>query len=171
MKCDGRGMMMLKPIVELKKRLLMRRMESRFEYRDAYYEDLMRVYREALMKAEVGARQADVVRMAVNMEASRFWVSETRALKVVSMMIKGGKIRERVMRKMRRNTREMYSEIYRRVRRRMSEGELLKEAVYAVCNEKAPRMYVSESSFIVLMSRYKKEWFEKRRKRLLSAGQ
>lgn len=149
----------------------MRKKGAEFEYREAYYKDLMRAYREALAMSDVGARQKDVVAIAVRLPASRFWVSETRAYKVVGQLMRSGEEREKVLGRMRQSARDMYEEIYRRVVRRMRRtGESRWDAVVAVCGEAAPRFYIGVGSFLVYKYRYEKEWFERRRKRLLHAG-
>ncbi len=149
----------------------MRKKGAGFEYREAYYKDLMRAYREALAMADVGARQKDVVAIAVGLPASRFWVSETRAYKVMGVLMRGRKVRERVLGSMRERTREMYAEIYRRVMRRMRRtGECRWDAVVAVCGEAAPRFYIGVGSFLVFKYRYEKEWFERRLRNLPHAA-
>ena len=74
-------------------------------------------------------------------EAPRFWVSEQRAATVISRMLKG----ETDLSDMYEEKREMYLEIYRRVKKLREErpGAHVGDLVFEVINQTAPRSYMS----------------------------
>ncbi len=75
--------------------------------------------------------------------ASRFWVSEKRAMIVVSKMLKGDRILS-----MNAKKREMYFEIARRVKEylRAEPGLTLTEATFRAVNSPAPEFYLTPKS-------------------------
>ena len=75
--------------------------------------------------------------------ASRFWVSETRAAIVIGAMMRGHEP-ERMYRK----RREMFEEIYRRVREKMAADPalLMTHAVNQTVYEPAPEFYLTPES-------------------------
>ena len=70
----------------------------------------------------------------------RFWVSEARATRVISMMLKG----ENPLEGMRSEKKAMYLEIYNRVKKMKEEdpGVPLGDIVFEVVNSEAPRSYI-----------------------------
>lgn len=80
---------------------------------------------------------------AANSPASRFWVSEKRALIVVSKILKGDRILS-----MNRKKREMYFEISRRVKEHKAKepGITLTEAIFRAVNSQAPEFYLTPKS-------------------------
>lgn len=99
-------------------------------------------------------------RRAVARQASRFWVSEERAARVVAAMDAGKPVFE----KMELSKRRMYAEIQRRVAalRPGREGEPLMALVRDVVYEPAPEHYISAVS---AMNMYYKHLREKRASR------
>ncbi len=85
----------------------------------------------------------EVFTRAAMSPASRFWVSEKRALIVVSKMMKGDRIVS-----MNPKKREMFFEIYRRVKRIYDEepGITLTEATFRAVNSQAPEFYLTPKS-------------------------
>ena len=83
---------------------------STFEYKDERDRDLLRAYREQLMLCET-IDLTEVFKKVVLMPSARFWVSEERAAIVIARMFKGDKLES-----MKPNTREMYEEIFKRVK-------------------------------------------------------
>lgn len=77
---------------------------------------------------------------AANAPAPRFWVSEARATRVISMMLKG----EDPLTGMRKEKRDMYIEIFNRVKKIKEErpGESLGDIVFEVVNSEAPKSYL-----------------------------
>ena len=77
---------------------------------------------------------------AANAPAPRFWVSEARATRVVAMMMKG----ENPLEGMRKEKREMYLEIFRRVNEMKDKrrGDSLGDLVFEVVNSEAPKSYL-----------------------------
>lgn len=139
---------------------------SHFEYREERDADLLRAYREQLAASgtislpEIAARVADS-------PSKRFWVSEERAVIVISNLLNGRSIER--MNPMRR---EMFLEIFRRYKQYRQEHPTLskKDIVWHVCNEEAPRFYLTAKSVIVLLHKARKEekrrCYEQRKRRL-----
>ncbi len=141
---------------------------SAFEYRDERNRNLLEVFNREFELCD-GLNMADVVKIAVNQPASRFWVSEERALRVVSSMY-----HRALPAKCHALKREMYEEIKRRCER-LSETHPdwpLSRRVYYVVNREAPRFYLTPSMAHVIICeekrRCKKETMQRLR-RLLSA--
>ncbi|MCH5234907.1 MAG: hypothetical protein J1E16_06405 [Muribaculaceae bacterium] len=78
---------------------------------------------------------------AVAAPAPRFWVSEARATRIVSMIMKG----EKVLDGMHLQKRKMYLEIYERVKaKKEANPELpLGDIVFDVVNSPAPSFYIT----------------------------
>lgn len=72
--------------------------------------DIMRVYRQKIVEADV-IRMDDICRQVAESPSSRFWVSEERAAIVISAMDAG-----RPLACMTESKREMFAEIFRRYR-------------------------------------------------------
>lgn len=126
---------------------------SKFEYEEERDKDLMRAYREQLSLCD-SIILSDIFRKVVLMPSSRFWVSEERASIVVASMMKGDKLE-----RMRPTTREMYKEIYKRVRKQKEEhaDKSLSEIVFCVIRQPAPQFYLTPDSARVIVSRIKRK--------------
>ncbi len=85
---------------------------------------------------------------AAHRKASRFWVSEQRAAVVVSKMLKGDRLLT-----MNRKKREMYFEIFKRVRILLEHNphRTISDAVFEVVNSPAPEFYLTDKSARVLI--------------------
>lgn len=126
-----------------------------FEYGDDRVKDLMRVFYNQLGDADT---VSEMVKKAVASPSERFWVSEERALRIVSAMERGRHVSMGSNLK-----REMFAEIYRRCCRLAvthPDWPLLRRVSYVV-NHEAPRFYMSESNAHSLICR------ERRRARQL----
>ena len=123
-----------------------------FEYRDERDADLLRAYRQHIVECDV----IDIRRISqdvVNMPASRFWVSEERAIAIIRKMKK-----HRPLYGMRPLLMEMYHEIYRRVsalETKHPEWSLFKVVFHAV-RQPAPKFYLTPESARVIMYKAKK---------------
>ena len=125
---------------------------SAFEYRDERNRNLLEVFNREFELCD-GLTVEEVVSIAVNQPARRFWVSEERALRVVSSMyhrqlpMKGHVLK-----------REMFEEIKRRCERLLDEHPTwpLSRRVYYVVNREAPRFYISASAAHVIICEEKK---------------
>lgn len=86
---------------------------------------------------------AELFNRAAMSPASRFWVSEHRALVVISRMLKGDRILT-----MNPKKREMFFEIFHRVSRILEDepGLTLTEAVFRAVNSPAPQFYLTPKS-------------------------
>lgn len=133
-----------------------------FEYEEERNEDLMRAYKTQLALRENRDLQS-VLCSVVEMPSKRFWVSEERAAIVISEMIrgKGLKIKGKVKR-------EMYHEIFRRVKE--LQGQYPEMSVYdltfMVVTGPAPKFYLTPGSAKVIIHKVKKKWYEERKRRL-----
>lgn len=124
--------------------------------------DLLRAYFQYL-RACSKVSMPDVYTHVVNMPASRFWVSPSRALVAVSNILKGDRLLY-----MRPNKREMFYEIHRRVEEMQKKHvnlSLTKLIERVVC-EPAPKFYIAPGSARAQILKAKKEWFEENTKRL-----
>lgn len=132
------------------------------EYAQERMKDLMRAYDEYISSCR-HIRMPDVYAAIVNMEARRFWVSDTRAAKVIYAMSRGAPPKG-----MRPLKREMYEEILRRVLAMRKERPEL--TVRACCSivvaGPAPKFYLKPGSAKVMVCKARKEWVQQKLKRL-----
>lgn len=113
-----------------------------FEYHADRSRELLKVFNEELGVSEKD-RMEDVLQRVVNHPSSRFWVSEERALRIVSSMC-----RRPLPPKCHPLKREMFEEIHRRTMRlvRQHPDWSLKRCVYHVVNHEAPKFYLAVAS-------------------------
>lgn len=139
---------------------------SNFEYEHERNQDLMHAYKVALSRqfhsGDDAIRLMDVFREIAEMPSQRFWVSEERAAIVVSDMMKGNKLKYTAKMK-----KEMFSEIYRRfIKLKRHKPHLTTlELVTEVCNQPAPKFYLTPKSIKVIIYKIKRKWYEKRKQR------
>lgn len=141
----------------------MKHTNSKFEYEQQRDENLLRVYR-SLLGASSLQNMEDIYRRAVMTPCERFWVSEERALAVVSRMAKdyNGSLHQMWPLK-----RKMYKEIYKRTQKLMEQGYSRAEAVFAVVAQPAPEFYLTPGSAKVILCRMKKKkWYLERKRKL-----
>ncbi|MBQ1227467.1 MAG: hypothetical protein IIX79_05205 [Alistipes sp.] len=140
----------------------MRNSGSTFEYAKERNEDIMRAYVAQIQSSDV-IKLPVVLDRVVNTPTKRFWVSPERAAIVVSRIIKGDSLIE-----MRPPRREMFFEIYRRVKllRKEDPSASLYSLVFRVVQEPAPKFYLTPGSAKVIIHRVKKEWYERNKQRL-----
>ena len=115
--------------------------------------ELYKAYRHALAgTSHIVLR--DICRTVAETPCPRFWVSEERALIVVSELYKG----RYVLDSMKPLTREMYIEIFRRVDSLRSENPNtpLYDLVFQVVNSPAPKFYLTPESVAVIICHIKK---------------
>lgn len=119
----------------------MKKKNSRCEFASERSEVLLRNFRESL------ARQSQIstikaFRDAALAPAPRFWVSEARAMRIVSSLFKG---KEEIPDGMHPKKQEMYREIFRRVNHIKSNNpEIpLGDIVFQVVNDRAPESYLT----------------------------
>lgn len=135
---------------------------STFEYKDERDRDLLRAYREQLMLCET-IDLTEVFKKVVLMPSARFWVSEERAAIVIARMFKGDKLES-----MKPNTREMYEEIFKRVKdmKEHNPEMSLFDILFRVVRQPAPKFYLTPDSAKVITTRIKRELFNKVQKSL-----
>lgn len=140
----------------------MKHFGSYFEYEQERNDDLMRAYHEDIAACKV-IRMPEVWQRVANMPAARFWVSEERATFVVSKMIKGQKIES--MRPLRK---EMYQEIYNRVKLMLQHNPQLSvsQCCYRVVASPAPKFYMTPLSVRQTIYKIKRKWYQERKKKL-----
>lgn len=117
----------------------MRKKNSICEFRDQRSRLLLENFRMSI------ARQSHIsflkaFKEAAEAPAPRFWVSEARATRIIAMMLKGSDPLDG----MRSAKRQMYLEIFRRVKEMMAErpGQPLGDIVFEVVNSEAPESYI-----------------------------
>lgn len=132
------------------------------EYAEERLHDLMRVYDEYIASCDY-IRMPDVYRAIVNMQASRFWVSDTRATKVVYAMLRGVPIKG-----MRPLKREMFDEIFRRVldMRKHKPWLTVRACCCIVVAQPAPKFYLTPGSAKIMVCKARKKWVREKLKRL-----
>lgn len=109
---------------------------------------LLREYHRLLAEADY-VFLPNLLERLVMLPTERFYVSEERALLVVSRMMRGDGLKG-----MRRSNQRKYLDIYERVCGVMkSEGLSLGEAVWRVVNSPAPCFYLTPQSAKVIISR------------------
>ena len=135
---------------------------SKFEYEEERDKDLMRAYREQIAICDTIVL-SEIFTKVVLMPASRFWVSEERACIVIGKMMRGD-----LLHKLRPTTREMYLEIYRRVCsiKKEQPNKPLSEIVFHVVGQPAPQFYLTPDSARVIVTKIKRRFYEKNKKRL-----
>lgn len=121
----------------------------------------MRAYNEDISSCKV-IRLPEVWQRIANMPSARFWVSEERAAIVVARMLKGDKLE-----KMRPLKREMFTEIFKRVKK-VLEGEP-ELSIYNCCirvvNTPAPKFYMTPLSIRETIYKIKRQWYKERKKK------
>lgn len=106
---------------------------------------------------------SEVSNRIVNMPCSRFWVSEERAMVVISAMLKG----KPVLDTMRPTKRELFQEIYNRViaLRDQQPNTPLFDLVMQVVNSPAPKFYMRPRCAMEIIYKIKKGYYEKNKQR------
>lgn len=120
----------------------MKKKGSVVEFTPQRDEELLTAFRQQLrLLGEIPLQE--IFTRAAMCPASRFWVSEKRALIVISKMLKGDRILS-----MNTKKREMFYEILRRVKDILKEepGITLTEATFRVVNSPAPEFYLTPKS-------------------------
>lgn len=131
-------------------------------FTDERNEELMRAFREAINKRTF-IDITEISEEVVNMPCSRFWVSEERAMVVVSAMMKG----KHVLNAMRPTKQEMFKEIYSRVQalqKQLPELSMF-ELVLKAVNSPAPKFYMTPRSAMETIYKIKKGFYEKQNRR------
>lgn len=102
---------------------------------------------------------------AASLPCSRFWVSEERALLVISQMLKGRPILD-VMVPVRR---EMFQEIFNRTVAMMENqpDRPLSDIVFEVVNSPAPKIYLTPNSFRVTYYKIKQGYYANHGRRFI----
>lgn len=135
---------------------------SSFEYAEERNEDIMRAYKQEIARCE-RIFLPEVFNRIVNMPSKRFWVSAERAAIVISSMMRGDTLAY-----MRPTKREMFQEIYRRVKilQEKHPNMSIYEMALNVVSEPAPKFYITAGSAKVIIYRIRKQWYKKRSQEL-----
>lgn len=120
------------------------------EERDA---DLLRAYKE-IISVRDNIRFSEVVAQLAQSPSKRFWVSDSQAYKVILSILRGKSLSHMIP-----TRRAMYQEIFRRYKTYSEQHPSLTkmEVVSHVCQEPAPRFYLTPKSIITILSRVRKE--------------
>lgn len=130
------------------------------EFADRRNDELMRAWMMELRNCRHIDLHA-IARRVVNTRCSRFWVSEERALIVCSAMSKG----KPILKTMRPTKKEMYTEIYRRVKELTEQGKTLTQAVSTVVRSPAPKFYMKPRCAIEIFYNIRRNGFVEKEKR------
>lgn len=133
------------------------------EYSHERSDDLMRAYDEYISSCRY-IHMPEVYHSIVNMPSRRFWVSDIRAALVISAMMRG----ELLLDKMCQSKREMYEEIYRRVviMREKHPDKTISELCAMVVIQPAPKFYLTPGSAKIMVCKARKEWQRRKQQRL-----
>lgn len=118
----------------------MKKKNCKCEFSSERSEFLLKNFRESIARqSRISLQHAFMD--AVDAPAPRFWVSEVRAMRVISMMMKSKDILEG----MHSQKRKMYLEIYERVMemKRLNPNTPLGDIVFEVVNSPAPSSYIT----------------------------
>lgn len=132
------------------------------EYEQERTEELLHNYRQ-LIAASTTIVLSQILDKLVNMQASRFWVSEERAAIVISRMLKGDTLQT-----MRPTTREMYTELFRRFQtvRSQQPNLTIEKAAFIAIRQPAPKFYLTPESARTIIHHAKKKAYQERMKKL-----
>ena len=133
-----------------------------FEYGDDRGRDLLRAFKREFEICDC-LGMIEVLRMVVDSPAERFYVSEERALRVVSSMY-----RRPLSPSCNRLKREMFEEIKRRCDRLLDVHPdwPLSRRVYYVVGRPAPKFYLSVSSAHAILIAYQRKCREEQMQRM-----
>lgn len=122
--------------------IIMKKIGSVVEFTPQRDDELLKAFKSQLHLLGTIPLQEIFTRAAMQ-PASRFWVSERRAMIVISKMIKGDQILS-----MNPKKREMFYEIFRRVKSMIKDepGITLTEATFRAVNSPAPEFYLTPKS-------------------------
>lgn len=128
------------------------------EFTDKRNKELMRAFRVALAKKDF-IDITEISEEIVNSPCSQFWVSEERAVVVVASIAKGKPILET----MRSTKREMFQEIYSRVKALRSKNPkaTLSELVIKVVNSPAPKFYMRPRCAMEIIYKIKNGFYDR----------
>jgi hypothetical protein len=140
----------------------MKHFGSSFEYAEERNADIMRAYRQELSRCKQ-IFLPEVFNNVVNMPSKRFSVSAERAAIVISNMMRGDDLLN-----MRPTKREMFQEIYRRIKILQEQNPRMSiyEMALKVVQEPAPKFYITAGSAKVIIYRIRKQWHKKRSQEL-----
>jgi len=128
------------------------------EFTDQRNKELMSAFRQALAEQDF-IDIATVSEIVVNRPCSRFWVSEERALVVISALLKG----KPVLDTMRETKREMFTEIFNRflVLRASEPDTPTFDLVMRVVNSPAPKFYMRPRCAMEIIYKIKSGFYDK----------
>lgn len=145
----------------------MRHKGSKCEFTDERNADLLRAYREQV-EARDSISITEIAEAISQSPSKRFWVSVGRAYQVITDLDRNISIDN-----MNPTRKEMFQEIYRRYKIYKEENPSLTrmEILWHVCNQPAPKFYLTPKSIIVILNRVRREdakrrCYELRKKRL-----
>lgn len=119
----------------------MKKKNCRCEFASERSELLLRNFRESIARqSRISAVKA--FKDAAEAPAPRFWVSEARAVRIISFLMKGN---FEILESMHNKKKEMYLEIFRRVKTFKSQNPdmALGDIVFMVVNSPAPESYLT----------------------------
>lgn len=124
-------------------------MQTRLEYCDDRMADIMRAFRRVWLASPV-LPSDDFWELLAGEPASRFWVSERRAVRMVRRLLRGDQLEECLPLK-----RDMFYEIARRADPLIDEGYSVYDAVRRVIYQPAPSFYISGPTLRNMVRRHR----------------
>lgn len=133
----------------------MRKKGTGFVYEEEMAADCARIFRKTLAESPASCTIAEVAALAVKKPTTRFWVNELRAYRMACAIRRHGESATYGMMPMKR---KLYHEIYERSIKSRRKHESLKDAVYRVCENSAPRMYMTPGTLLNKLSLWRKRY-------------
>lgn len=135
----------------------MKYLGSILEFTQHRNDDIMRAFRQQLVKAKFIV-MPEIFELVAQSPASRFWVSEERAAIVIARMLAG-----KTLPPMRENKREMFDEIFRRflLLRKQHPSKSVYELVAMVVNQPAPKFYLTARTVGEFIYRIRNGWYDR----------
>lgn len=125
------------------------------EFKDERDKDFLEAYERMLKEFGRDAPyvcRRSIIREALKRKAKRFYVSYEQCYRNISRMVAGKEVVIRSFWK-----RIMYEDILEAVKKKMSEGMRLDDAVMNVVYSPAPRFYIDEDTAVLLLYRLVKQ--------------
>jgi hypothetical protein len=123
---------------------------SNFEFDDELCIELFKAFRKVF-----STTFNNVFQKTVKSESPRFWVTPSRATIVVREMLRGEMVND-----MRGNKKDMYTEIFKRVKVEIEKGDerTLPDIVTEVVEQPAPEFYITPQNARIKIKRGRRLW-------------
>lgn len=137
------------------------------EYKQQQDTEVMSAYRRIFSAYGGALHIRDLYKLTAFAPASRFFVSELQASRVIKRLVRGDLVPN-----MRSARLRMYSEIHRRVRelQKSAPNKSLPHIVAEVVRQPAPEMYIGPRQIAAIVDKERQRCYEMRRQRMRKAS-